>query len=78
MILKIFIGFLIEEVLGNFDDLIKAGKIRYLGLSNETPWGFLKFLNVSRDKKLQELCLYKMDTALLIGYSIVDYSLILH
>ena len=41
---------LIEEVLENFEDLIKAGKIRHLGLSNETP--NIKFLNVSRQKKL--------------------------
>ena len=56
----------IEEVLGNFDDLIKAGKIRYLGLSNETPWGVLKFLNVSRDKKLPRV------VSIQNGYSLVN------
>ena len=56
----------IEEVLGNFDDLIKAGKIRYLGLSNETPWGVLKFLNVSRDKKLPRVM------SIQNGYSLVN------
>jgi len=29
----------IAEQLAVFSDLIKAGKIRHLGLSNETPWG---------------------------------------
>ena len=28
----------VEEVLYNLDQLVKAGKIRYAGLSNETPW----------------------------------------
>ncbi|MCU0545128.1 MAG: NADP(H)-dependent aldo-keto reductase [Oscillatoriaceae cyanobacterium Prado104] len=33
----------ILEQLEVFADLIKAGKIRYLGLSNETPWGVCEF-----------------------------------
>ncbi|MEE2695280.1 MAG: NADP(H)-dependent aldo-keto reductase [Pseudomonadota bacterium] len=31
---------------------IKVGKIRYLGLSNETPWGLMKFLSVSEKYNL--------------------------
>jgi aryl-alcohol dehydrogenase-like predicted oxidoreductase len=34
----------IEETLGVLEDLIQAGKIRYIGLSNETPWGVSKYL----------------------------------
>jgi len=34
----------IEETLGVLADLIQAGKIRYIGLSNETPWGVSKYL----------------------------------
>ena len=41
-----------EEVLSNFSDLIKLGKIRNLGISNETPWGVMKFLNLDKKKKL--------------------------
>ena len=37
----------IEEVLENLNDLVKVGKIRYVGLSNETPWGVMKFLQVA-------------------------------
>lgn len=33
----------IVEQLEVFGDLVKAGKIRYLGLSNETPWGVCEF-----------------------------------
>ena len=31
---------------------IKVGKIRYIGLSNETPWGLMKFLSVSEKYNL--------------------------
>jgi aryl-alcohol dehydrogenase-like predicted oxidoreductase len=32
------------EVLQALDEQVKAGKIRHVGLSNETPWGTMKFL----------------------------------
>ena len=35
--------------------LIKAGKVRYVGLSNETPWGMLKFLQVAKEKNLPRM-----------------------
>jgi aryl-alcohol dehydrogenase-like predicted oxidoreductase len=42
----------IEEQLEAFAGFIKAGKVRYLGLSNESPWGVLEFLRMARDKGL--------------------------
>ena len=45
----------IEEVLENLDRLVKAGKIRYVGLSNETPWGVMKFLQVAKEKNLPRM-----------------------
>jgi aryl-alcohol dehydrogenase-like predicted oxidoreductase len=41
-----------EEVLENLESLIKSGKVRYVGLSNETPWGILNFLKISEKKNL--------------------------
>jgi aryl-alcohol dehydrogenase-like predicted oxidoreductase len=35
----------IEETLGVLDDIVKSGKVRYAGLSNETPWGVMRFLS---------------------------------
>ena len=35
----------IEDVLGALADIQKAGKVRHFGLSNETPWGIMKFLH---------------------------------
>jgi aryl-alcohol dehydrogenase-like predicted oxidoreductase len=34
----------IPETLAVLGDLVKAGKIRHIGLSNETPWGTLEFI----------------------------------
>ena len=41
-----------ESILEVLKKFIKKGKIRYIGLSNETPWGFSKFLEISNEKKL--------------------------
>ena len=45
----------IEEVLDNLHSLIKVGKVRYVGLSNETPWGVMKFLQIANEKKLPRM-----------------------
>ena len=38
----------IEEQLEAFAVLVKAGKVRYLGLSNESPWGAMEFIRLAR------------------------------
>jgi aryl-alcohol dehydrogenase-like predicted oxidoreductase len=35
----------IDETLGVLGELVKAGKVRHVGLSNETPWGAMRFLH---------------------------------
>jgi aryl-alcohol dehydrogenase-like predicted oxidoreductase len=37
----------IEEVLGTLDDLVRAGKVRYVGCSNFSGWHLMKSLAVS-------------------------------
>jgi aryl-alcohol dehydrogenase-like predicted oxidoreductase len=37
----------IEETLEVLDEQVRAGKIRHIGLSNETPWGTMKFLQIA-------------------------------
>jgi len=44
-----------EKILIALEKIIKQGKIRYIGLSNETPWGLSKFLEVSKIKKLPRM-----------------------
>lgn len=38
----------IHQVLGTLADLIKEGKIRHVGLSNESPWGTMRYLEESK------------------------------
>ena len=44
-----------EDVLDNLKKYIDSGKIRYVGLSNETPWGVMKYLKLSKDKNLPRM-----------------------
>jgi aryl-alcohol dehydrogenase-like predicted oxidoreductase len=37
----------IEETLAVLGDLVASGKVRFIGLSNETPWGVMRFLEAS-------------------------------
>lgn len=34
----------IEETLSVLNDFVEAGKIRHIGISNETPWGVMQYL----------------------------------
>ncbi|WP_299048008.1 aldo/keto reductase [uncultured Polaribacter sp.] len=36
------------EILETLNDLVKSGKIRTYGLSNETPWGTMKYVEASK------------------------------
>lgn len=45
----------ISEQLGAFAELIAEGKIRYLGLSNETAWGVSEFSRVSAAEGLPKV-----------------------
>jgi len=42
----------VREQLEGFATLVKAGKVRAVGLSNETPWGLLEFLRVADEAGL--------------------------
>ena len=44
-----------EDILYSLDQIIKSGKVRYIGLSNETAWGLSKFLEISKIKNLPRM-----------------------
>ena len=44
-----------ESVLQALEKYIKSGKIRYIGMSNETPYGLSKYLEISKNKKLPRM-----------------------
>ena len=40
-----------EEVLDALNAHVKAGKIRHVGLSNETPWGLMRYLEAQNENR---------------------------
>jgi aryl-alcohol dehydrogenase-like predicted oxidoreductase len=44
-----------EDILGSLKKFIDQGKIRHVGLSNETAWGLSKFLDISKNKNLPRM-----------------------
>jgi aryl-alcohol dehydrogenase-like predicted oxidoreductase len=42
----------LEETLQALADEIKAGRVRHIGVSNESPWGLMHALRLSEDKAL--------------------------
>ena len=46
----------IEEQLKSLERLIKEGKVRFIALSNEYPWGVMEFLRIAKEKKLPIIC----------------------
>ncbi|MEQ8514244.1 MAG: NADP(H)-dependent aldo-keto reductase [Chromatocurvus sp.] len=48
-------GIAIEETLSALAELVQAGKVRHIGISNETPWGILEYLRLAREKNLPRL-----------------------
>jgi len=45
----------LKQTLEILNDFVKAGKIRYIGLSNETPWGMLDALRASEQYNLPKV-----------------------
>ncbi len=45
----------IEETLEALGELVKEGKVRYIGVSNETPWGVSEYLRIAREKSLPKI-----------------------
>ena len=39
-----------ENVLLNLKEIISSGKVRQIGISNENPWAFMKYLELSKHK----------------------------
>ena len=45
----------IEETLEALNNLVKVGKVRHIGISNETPWGTNQYLKFAEQKKLKKI-----------------------
>jgi len=45
----------IRETLEVLADFVKAGKVRFIGVSNETPWGVAQFLKIAEETGLPRI-----------------------
>ena len=45
----------IEDILGHLEDLVRTGKIRHVGLSNESAWGTMTFLKHAEARGLPRI-----------------------
>lgn len=62
------------EVLAALQDLIKAGKIRHIGLSNETAWGLNKYLQLAEQNNLPRVASIQNEYSLLCRHFEPDLS----
>lgn len=53
------------DVLHALDSCVKAGKIRFCGLSNETPWGISQYLQLSKQHNLPRMVSIQNEFSLL-------------
>ncbi len=53
------------EVLHTMQELIQAGKIRHIGLSNETAWGLMKWLQLAEKHNLPRMASIQNEYSLL-------------
>ena len=62
------------EVLHTMQTLIDDGKIRHIGLSNETAWGMTKWLQLSKQHNLPRMASIQNEYSLLCRYFEPDLS----
>lgn len=62
------------EILRTFEELIQHGKIRHLGLSNETAWGMQKWLQLADQLELPRMASIQNEYSLLCRYFEPDLS----
>lgn len=62
------------EVLQTLDELIRAGKIRHIGLSNETAWGAMKYLQLAEKHHLPRMVSIQNEYSLLCRLFETDWQ----
>ena len=67
-----------NAILHTFDALIKQGKIKHIGVSNETPWGVMRYLEESKNHNLPRLATIQNPYSLLNRLFEVGLSEICH
>ena len=54
-----------EDQLRGLEDVVKAGKVRYVGVSNETPYGMCKFVEAAKSG-LPRICSIQNSYSLIV------------
>lgn len=62
------------EVLTTLNNMIDAGKIRHIGLSNETAWGLTKWLQLAKENNLPRMASIQNEYSLLCRHFEQDLS----
>ena len=68
----------IREILGALGDCVKAGKIRAIGLSNETTWGTQKYLQLAEAQDLPRVATVQNEYNLLYRHYDLDMAEMSH
>ncbi|OIO71030.1 MAG: NADP(H)-dependent aldo-keto reductase [Zetaproteobacteria bacterium CG_4_9_14_3_um_filter_49_83] len=45
----------IDETLSALHELVQSGKVRHVGISNETPWGLMQYLSAATERDLTRI-----------------------
>ena len=48
-------GVSIEQTIEAMSTLVKSGKVRHIGISNETPWGTNKYLELAKNEGCEKI-----------------------
>ncbi len=68
----------LREVLQTLKELIEEGKIRHVGLSNETAWGTMQYLQLAREHDLPRVVSIQNEYNLLRRYYDTDLAELSH
>lgn len=53
------------DILRGLDDVVKAGKVRHCGLSDDTPWGIMQYLALAKEHDLPRMVSIQNEFSLL-------------
>ena len=67
-----------REVLETLEVLVKAGKVRHVGLSNESAWGTAKFLQIAEANNLPRMASIQNEYSLLCRIFDLDLAELSH
>lgn len=68
----------VDDVLSQMDELVKAGKIRYFGLSNESAWGTSVWLQAAKAEKKPRVLSIQNEYSLLCRLFDLDMAELCH